>query len=63
MDRERLTIYFAVGVGSVWAIVTLVSLVTENYTTLTAITPVMLIVAGFLFGYRGGKNGHTNGSK
>ena len=53
MDRERLTTMFAVGVGTVWAVVTLVSLYTQSYAALTAITPVMLIVTGFLFGYRG----------
>jgi hypothetical protein len=56
MDRERLTIYFAIGVGSVWVVVTVISLLTENYTALTAITPVMILVTGFLFGYRGGGN-------
>lgn len=62
MARERLVTIFAIGVGAVWAIVTLVSLYTKEYTPLTAITPVMLIVAGFLFGYRGGRNGHGNGA-
>jgi hypothetical protein len=55
MGRERLTTYFAIGVGAIWAVVTLISLYTKSYTALTAITPVMLIVTGFLFGYRGGQ--------
>jgi hypothetical protein len=58
MVHERLTAYFAVVVLSVWAVVALVSLYTESYTALTAITPVMLIVAGFLFGYRS-RNGQA----
>jgi hypothetical protein len=59
MGGERLTTLFAIGVGLVWAIVALASLYTEHYTALTAITPVMLIVTGFLFGYR--KNGSSSG--
>jgi hypothetical protein len=57
MGHDQFTALFALGVGLVWAIVALASLYTEQYTALTAITPVMLIVTGFLFGYR--KNGSS----
>ena len=52
-ERDKLTIFIAVLVGSVWAIAALTSLLLEDYTGLSIITPVMLIVAGFLFGSRG----------
>lgn len=54
MDREKLTTIVTLLVAGVWAVVTLASLVVREYTVLGAITPVMLIVAGFLFGIRGG---------
>jgi hypothetical protein len=60
LDREQLIIRFALAVLGIWCLVVLVSLVLKDYTVLTAITPVMLIVTGFLFGFRGdgkGKNG------
>ncbi len=52
MDRETLTTALAILVGSVWALAAVASLITGESTVLAAITPVMLIVAGFLFGYR-----------
>jgi len=55
MPRENLTTLIALAVCSIWMIVALVSLYTRDYTPLTIVTPVMLIVAGFLFGYRGVK--------
>lgn len=54
MSRESLVLWFAVGVGGVWGIVTIVSLFGRDYTVLGIITPVMLIVSGFLFGHRTG---------
>jgi hypothetical protein len=52
VDKELLIVIIALLVGGVWAITVLVSLLTREYTALTAITPVMLIVCGFLFGVR-----------
>lgn len=43
---------FAVGIGAVWIIATLVSLVTGDYTALGIVTPVMLLAAGFVFGLK-----------
>lgn len=39
-------------VSTVWAVTTLASVVTGKYGTLEAVTPVMTIVAGFLFSAR-----------
>lgn len=52
MRRAHLITLFAVGVLVIWGLVVLVSLITDKYAPLTAITPVMLIVTGFLFGKR-----------
>lgn len=46
-------------VVSVWTITALASIITNNYTSLGAVTPVMMIVAGFLFGTRNG-NGNSS---
>lgn len=61
VSRERLMPILALGISAIWAIATLVSLVTKEYTPLVTITPLMLIVAGFVFGYRGGRNGGNGG--
>ncbi len=62
MTRDDLTTILALLVGAVWAIVAVASLLTKEYAALTAVTPVMLVVAGFLFGVKGhyGKNGNGN---
>jgi hypothetical protein len=54
--------FIAAAVVSVWSITSLASIVTGNYTSLGAVTPVMMIVAGFLFGTRGG-NGNGNSKR
>ena len=60
MHRDNLTTILALIVATVWAIVAISSLVIQEYSALTAVTPVMLVVAGFLFGVKGGhKNGNT----
>lgn len=41
---------FAFGICAVWMIAILVSLVTQEYAVLTAISPVMMTITGFLFG-------------
>lgn len=55
MNRQRVVNLIALMVVMVWALVTLVALVTNRYTVLEAVTPVMMVVAGFLFGAKGGK--------
>lgn len=58
VPRDSLTTLLALIITGVWAVVALVSLYTKEYAPLGAITPVMLLVAGFLFGYRtGGHDG------
>jgi hypothetical protein len=49
-DHLRNTI--AALVAGVWAVVALSTLITRDYTALGAVTPVMLVVVGFLFGYK-----------
>jgi hypothetical protein len=44
--------FIALIVVFVWAILAISTLLTQNYTALGAVTPVMMIVVGFLFGYR-----------
>ena len=61
MDREQLITVLALLISLVWAIVALASLVIHEYTALTAVTPVMLVVSGFLFGLKVTKNGNGNG--
>lgn len=52
MQREQLTTALAIVVAAVWAVAALAAILNGRTTVLAAITPVMLIVAGFLFGYR-----------
>jgi hypothetical protein len=58
MRREQLTTVLALIISSVWAIVAIASLLIKEYTALTVVTPVMLIVSGFLFGVKATKNGN-----
>ena len=55
--QSPLVVIIALAVTSAWLIVALATIVTKEYTALTIMTPVMLIVAGFLFGRRESKNG------
>ena len=57
MNRDELVYIIALIVAGVWAIVSLVSLLLKDYTGLTIVTPVMVIVAGFLFGFKKNGNG------
>ena len=62
--RDLLTTVLALIVSLVWATVALASLIIKQYTALTVVTPVMLVVASFLFGLKVTKNGgNGNGSK
>lgn len=56
--RDLLTTVLAYIISLVWATVALASLVIKEYTALTVVTPVMLVVAGFLFGLKVTKNGN-----
>lgn len=52
MDKKFAT-GLAFGISGIWAVVTIASMLAKDYTALEVITPVMLIVAGFAFGYPG----------
>lgn len=56
--RDLLTTVLALIISLVWATVALSSLVIHEYTALTVVTPVMLVVSGFLFGLKVTKNGN-----
>ena len=58
MNREQLVTYFTIGVGCIWGAATIVSMVTKDYTVLTAITPIMLIVTAALVTVINRKNGN-----
>jgi len=60
-SRDLLTTVIALAVCAVWSIVAVTSLITQEYTPLTVVTPVMLIVSGFLFGLKINRNGNGNG--
>ena len=57
MSKDFLTTILALVIAFVWAVVAISSVVTQEYNSLAIITPVMLIVAGFLFGYKKNGNG------
>jgi hypothetical protein len=52
VSRDQLTTVLAIVVATVWAVAALTATLTGETPVLAAITPVMLVVAGFLFGYR-----------
>lgn len=52
MNRDTVVNTLAFVVSGVWAAVALSSILTQDYTALSIVTPVMLICAGFLFGRR-----------
>lgn len=52
MGSDRVRTGIAVAVTSVWGVLAVSTIVTENYTALGATTPVMMIVVSFLFGYK-----------
>jgi uncharacterized membrane protein YjjP (DUF1212 family) len=57
VNKETLTTILALTIAAVWAIVAISSVITKEYNSVAIITPVMLIVAGFLFGYKKNGNG------
>lgn len=50
MGSEGLRTGIAIAVALVWVVLALSTIITQNYTALGAVTPVMMIVVGFLFG-------------
>lgn len=61
ITRDALITLIALIVAAIWAIVTLASVVTKDYTPLVTVTPVMMVVATALFALRS-KNGGSNGA-
>lgn len=60
MNRDQLLAVIALMVAGVWAIVALSSLLVKDYTGLTIVTPIMGIVATFLFAAKKNGNGKEN---
>lgn len=52
MKSESLRSIIAIAVALCWVVAVLASVVTQEYKTLEIVTPVMMIVTGFLFGYQ-----------
>lgn len=50
-------------VALVWATIALSTIITSDFTALGAVTPVMMIVVGFLYGYRREDKVIQNGNK
>ena len=50
--RDLLATILALIISLVWATVALASLFIREYTALTFVTPVMVVVSGFLFGIK-----------
>lgn len=59
MTNQTLLTLIALIVTATWTILALVSVIIRDYTSLTIVSPVMLIVAGALFAAR--RNGGSNG--
>jgi ATP/ADP translocase len=49
---ERLRMAVAVLVVCVWGLSAVIGAITQNYTELGIITPVMMLVGAFLFGFK-----------
>lgn len=60
LTRDALVTLIALIVSAIWAIVTLASVITRDYTPLVTVTPVMLVVSTALFAVRG-RNGNGAG--
>lgn len=59
MSREKLAYIFSGIVLSAWVIVFGVAIATKDYTGLTIMTPVLMMVGGYVLGY-GPKGGGPN---
>jgi len=62
VKRDDLITLLACIVAGVWATSSFASIITQDYTSLSIVTPVMLIVAGFLFAARRNGNGRNGGN-
>lgn len=51
MGGERLRLIVAAVVTAVWGLTAIVGIVTKDYTGLGIVTPVMMLIGGFLFGF------------
>lgn len=58
MTRERLAYIFSGIVLGAWMAVLGVSLITKDYTGLTVMTPLLMMVGGYVLGYgpKGGRD-------
>ena len=52
---SRLTVLIAGGCVLVWLGIVVASVIIDDYTALTAITPIIAIAAGYVFGFGGTK--------
>lgn len=57
---EKVKIYLAMLIPTIWVIVAVIGIYTKDHTALSLMTPVVLIIIGFLFG-RKLINGENNG--
>ena len=55
--RDLLSTALSLIISFVWSTVALASLASHEYTALTIVTPVMMVVAGVLLGVKVTKNG------
>lgn len=56
LGTDNLRGWIAVMVATIWFLAAIVAFFTANFEELGIITPVMMIVVGFVFGYRSGAN-------
>lgn len=52
MTNDALRKWAAIVIIAIWSIAAIVALVTADVLVLGAVTPVMMFVVGFLFGFR-----------
>jgi len=58
--NQVLVTFVALVVTVVWALATILAIIERDYTGLSIVTPVMLVVTGCLFAF-GKRNGNGNG--
>lgn len=52
MGSDNLRSIIAIAVAGVWAVTSIAAVITQQYQALEVVTPVMMIVTGFLFGFQ-----------
>jgi hypothetical protein len=65
LQRDRLILPVAAVVLAAWSASLAAGIITQAYTALTVTTPVMLVLAGYVFGVgivRSRENGNGNGN-